>query len=321
MDLLRVKNLKTYFETSSGLVKAVDGDSLNLNYGEVLGLVGESACGKTTTALSICKLLPKEGIIKGGEILFEGKDLVSLNDAQFRKCRWNEISMIFQGAMNALNPVLKVGDQISEAIVFHKQVSQKQANIRTRELFELVELQESRVSNYPHEFSGGMKQRAMIAMALACDPKIVIGDEPTTALDVMVQAQILNLLDKLRKELSMSMIIISHDLSILGETCDNICVMYGGKIMETGSAEDIYYKHMHPYTHKLLSAFPNIHKERKIPEPIKGSPPDLLNPPQACIFHPRCPYAKEICKEFTPLTYKVNINHTYACHFGGVFNG
>ncbi len=229
--------------------------------------------------------------------------------------------MIFQGAMNALNPVLKVGDQISEAIVFHKQVSQKQANIRTRELFELVELQESRVSNYPHEFSGGMKQRAMIAMALACDPKIVIGDEPTTALDVMVQAQILNLLDKLRKELSMSMIIISHDLSILGETCDNICVMYGGKIMETGSAEDIYYKHMHPYTHKLLSAFPNIHKERKIPEPIKGSPPDLLNPPQACIFHPRCPYAKEICKEFTPLTYKVNINHTYACHFGGVFNG
>lgn len=321
MDLLRVKNLKTYFETSSGLVKAVDGVSLNLNYGEVLGLVGESACGKTTTALSICKLLPKEGIIKGGEILFEGKDLVSLNDAQIRKYRWNEISMIFQGAMNALNPVLKVGDQISEAIVFHKQVSQKQANIRTRELFELVELQESRVSNYPHEFSGGMKQRAMIAMALACNPKIVIGDEPTTALDVMVQAQILNLLDKLRKELSMSMIIISHDLSILGETCDNICVMYGGKIMETGSAEDIYYKHMHPYTHKLLSAFPNIHKERKIPEPIKGSPPDLLNPPQACIFHPRCPYAKEICKEFTPLTYKVNINHTYACHFGGVFNG
>lgn len=320
MDLLKINNLKTYFEISSGLVKAVDGVNFTLNYGESLGLVGESGCGKTTTALSICKLLPKEGSVRGGEILFEGRDLVKLSDSEIKKIRWNEISMIFQGAMNALNPVLKVGDQISEAIVFHKKVSQKQANNRTRELFELVELEKDRIWNYPHEFSGGMKQRAMIAMALACDPKIVIGDEPTTALDVMVQAQILNLLDKLRKELNMAMIIITHDLSILGETCDNIAVMYAGKIMEIGSVEDIYNNNMHPYTHKLLSAFPNIHKEKKIPEPIEGSPPDLINPPSGCVFHPRCPYAKEICKDVIPQTYEIGRDHKYACHFGGVFN-
>lgn len=320
MDLLRVNNLRTYFEISSGKVKAVDGVSFGLNYGESLGLVGESGCGKTTTALSICKLLPKEGFIRGGEILFEGKDLVKLEDSQFNKIRWNEISMIFQGAMNSLNPVLRVGDQISEAILFHKKVSQKEANKRTRELLELVELERDRIWNYPHEFSGGMKQRAMIAMALACNPKIVIGDEPTTALDVMVQAQILNLLHKLRKELNMAMVIITHDLSILGETCDNIAVMYAGKIMEIGSVEDIYNNNMHPYTHKLLSAFPNIHKKKKIPEPIKGDPPDLINPPSGCVFHPRCPYAKELCKELVPQNYEIGEGHKYACHFGGIFN-
>ena len=320
MELLRVNNLKTYFEISSGLVKAVDDVSFTLDYGESLGLVGESGCGKTTTALSICKLLPKEGFIKSGEILFEDRDIVKLSDSQIKKIRWNEISMIFQGAMNALNPVLKVGDQISEAILFHKKVSQKEAISRTKELFELVELERDRIWNYPHEFSGGMKQRAMIAMALACNPKIVIGDEPTTALDVMVQAQILNLLDKLRKEFNMAMIIITHDLSILGETCDNIAVMYAGKIMEIGSVEDIYNNNMHPYTHKLLSAFPNINKEKKIPEPIEGALPDLINPPSGCVFHPRCPYAKEICTDVVPLTYEIGKNHKYACHFGGIFN-
>ena len=320
MELLNVKNLKTYFEISAGTVKAVDGVSFSLNYGESLGLVGESGCGKTTTALSINRLLPQEGSIKGGEVLLEGRDISKLKESEVKKLRWNEISMIFQGAMNALNPVMRIGDQIAEAIVLHKKVSYKEALERAKELFELVELEPGRISNYPHEFSGGMKQRALIAMALACDPKLIIGDEPTTALDVMVQAQILNLLDKLRKELNMGIIVITHDLSILGETCDKIAVMYAGKIAEFGSVEDIYNNNMHPYTNKLLSSFPNIHKEKVIPEPIEGVPPDLIHPPSGCRFHPRCPYAQDICSKEEPKMTKVRDDHEYACHFGGVFN-
>lgn len=320
MELLRINNLKTYFNISAGTVKAVDDVSLTLNHGESLGLVGESGCGKTTTALSITQLLPSEGEIVSGEILLEGKNIVNLNDTEMKKVRWKEVSMIFQGAMNALNPVMKIGDQIAEAIILHDKLSYNDAIKRVEELFELVELEPKRISNYPHEFSGGMKQRAMIAMALACNPKLVIGDEPTTALDVMVQAQILNLLDKLRKELNMGIILITHDLSILGETCDKIAVMYAGKIVETGYVEDIYNNNMHPYTYKLLSSFPNIHKERVMPDAIEGLPPDLINPPPACRFHPRCPYSKEICSKEEPKMELANEGHYYACHFGGVYN-
>lgn len=320
MELLKVNNLKTYFQISAGIVKAVDDVSFVLNHGESMGLVGESGCGKTTTALSINKLLPKEGKIVSGEIFLEEKNILKLNDSEIKKIRWNDISMIFQGAMNALNPVMKIGDQIAEAIILHKKVSYKEAIEKSEELFKLVELEPKRISNYPHEFSGGMKQRAMIAMALACDPKLVIADEPTTALDVMVQAQILNLLDKLRKEVNMGLILISHNLSIVGETCDKIAVMYAGKIVELGSVEDIYNNNIHPYTNKLLSSFPNIHKEKKIPEPIDGVPPDLINPPSGCRFHPRCLYAKNICKEKEPEMIKINENHYYSCHFGGIFN-
>lgn len=320
MELLRVNNLKTYFQISSGIVKAVDDVSFILNHGESLGLVGESGCGKTTTALSINRLLPPEGKIISGEIFLEDKNLLNFNDEEIKKIRWNEVSMIFQGAMNAMNPVMKIGDQIAEAIILHKKVSYKEAIARVEELFELVELEPKRISNYPHEFSGGMKQRAMIAMALSCDPKLIIGDEPTTALDVMVQAQILNLLDKLRKELNMGIILITHDLSILGETCDKIAVMYAGKIMEFGTVEEIYNNNMHPYTNKLLSSFPNIHKKKIIPEPIEGIPPDLINPPSGCRFHTRCPYAKEICKDTEPLKTEVSEGHYYYCHFGGIFN-
>lgn len=320
MALLRVNNLKTYFQISAGIVKAVDDVSFVLNNGESMGLVGESGCGKTTTALSINKLLPQEGKIVSGEIFLEERNILKLNDSEIKKIRWNDISMIFQGAMNALNPVMKIGDQIAEAIILHKKVSYKEAIEKSEELFKLVELEPKRISNYPHEFSGGMKQRAMIAMALACDPKLIIADEPTTALDVMVQAQILNLLDKLRKEVNMGLILISHNLSILGETCDKIAVMYAGKIVELGNVEDIYNNNMHPYTNKLLSSFPNIHKEKKIPEPIDGIPPDLINPPSGCRFHPRCLYAENICKEKEPEMIKINENHDYSCHFGGIFN-
>jgi len=320
MALLRVNNLKTYFQISAGIVKAVDDVSFVLNKGESMGLVGESGCGKTTTALSINKLLPQEGKIVSGEIFLEERNILKLNDSEIKKIRWNDISMIFQGAMNALNPVMKIGDQIAEAIILHKKVSYKEAIEKSEELFKLVELEPKRISNYPHEFSGGMKQRAMIAMALACDPKLIIADEPTTALDVMVQAQILNLLDKLRKEVNMGLILISHNLSILGETCDKIAVMYAGKIVELGNVEDIYNNNMHPYTNKLLSSFPNIHKEKKIPEPIDGIPPDLINPPSGCRFHPRCLYAENICKEKEPEMIKINENHNYSCHFGGIFN-
>ena len=320
MALLRVNNLKTYFQISAGIVKAVDDVSFVLNNGESMGLVGESGCGKTTTALSINKLLPPEGKIVSGEIFLEERNILKLNDSEIKKIRWNDISMIFQGAMNALNPVMKIGDQIAEAIILHKKVSYKEAIEKSEELFKLVELEPKRISNYPHEFSGGMKQRAMIAMALACDPKLIIADEPTTALDVMVQAQILNLLDKLRKEVNMGLILISHNLSILGETCDKIAVMYAGKIVELGNVEDIYNNNMHPYTNQLLSSFPNIHKEKKIPEPIDGIPPDLINPPSGCRFHPRCLYAENICKEKEPEMIKINENHDYSCHFGGIFN-
>jgi len=314
MALLEVNHLKTYFRTSKGMYKAVDDVSFDLNYGEALGLVGESGCGKTTCALSIARLLPKEGRICGGEILLEGKDLVGLSDDQIREKRWKDVSIVFQGAMNALNPVMKVGDQIAEAIMLHDKVKKEEALRKAGELFELVEMPKGRISNYPHEFSGGMKQRAMIAMALACNPKIIIGDEPTTALDVMVQAQILNLLEKLRKELNMGLILITHDLSILGETCDKIAVMYAGKIMEIGTVEEIFNNTAHPYTEKLIACFPNIGKEKVIPPSIEGIPPNMLEPPSGCSFHPRCHLAAELCRQKEPEHFRVNGNHFSACH-------
>lgn len=317
MTLLEVKNLKTYFDTSKGLYKAVDGTSFDLDYGEALGLVGESGCGKTTCALSITRLLPKEGKIHGGEILFEKTDLVKLNDNEIRARRWKDVSIIFQGSMNALNPVMKVGDQIAEAVILHEKVSKKEALKRAEELFELVEMPSKRINNYPHEFSGGMKQRAMIAMALACNPKVIIGDEPTTALDVMVQAQILNLLEKLRKELKMGLILITHDLSILAETCDKIAVMYAGKIVEIGTIEDIFEKTAHPYTQRLISCFPNVGKEKILPPAIEGVPPNLLEPIKGCSFYPRCHMGIPICSEVEPKSRGLGGKHFSACHRSG----
>lgn len=315
MKLLEVENLSTCFNTSKGQLKAVNCVSFDLEYGEALGMVGESGCGKTTCALSIAKLLPREGEITGGRILLEGVDLASMTEEGIRKRRWKDVSVIFQGAMNALNPVMKVGDQISEAIVLHDKTSREEARRRTAEILELVEIPAARVDNYPHEFSGGMKQRAMIAMALACNPKIVIGDEPTTALDVMVQAQILNLLEKIRKEYKMGFILITHDLSILGETCDKIAVMYAGKIVELGTVEDIFERTAHPYTQRLIACFPNIEGERSIPEGIPGAPPNMLELSSGCSFAPRCTRKQTCCETREPEIRQIGEKHFTACHF------
>lgn len=322
MKLLEVNHLHTYFKTGKGVLKAVNDVSFSLDYGEALGIVGESGCGKTTAALSICHLLPKEGFIHAGEIMLEGTDLVPMSEAEIRKHRWKDVSMIFQGAMNAFNPVLPVGKQIAEAIVLHEKVSEKIALERAKDLLEWVEIPRERYSQYPHEFSGGMKQRAMIAMALACSPKIIIGDEPTTALDVMVQAQILNLLEKLRKETNMGMILITHDLSILGETCDKIAVMYAGKIVEIGSVDNIFKKSAHPYTKRLIGCFPNIEGDKVVPKGIDGFPPDLYDPPSGCPFHPRCDYTIQICRKEMPETIDIEEGHKVACHrWEDVLNG
>lgn len=324
MKLLEVKDLKTYFSTSKGEVKAVDGVSFSLDYGQCLGLVGESGCGKTTTALSISRLLPKGGHIVDGTILLEGIDYSAMSDKEIQEHRWKDVSMIFQGAMNAFNPVKKVGWQIAEACVRHQGMTKEEAWKRAGELFELVGIPAERVTQYPHEFSGGMKQRAMIAMALACDPKLIIGDEPTTALDVMIQAQILELLEELRKKLNMGMILITHDLSILSETCDKIAVMYAGRIAEMGSVEDIFYRPVHPYTKALLACFPNINdEERTVPEGISGIPPSLLDPPPGCRFCPRCKAAIGACSEKVPEFIEIEPGHFVSCHLtceGGELN-
>ncbi|WP_102262730.1 ABC transporter ATP-binding protein [Mesobacillus jeotgali] len=317
MSLLEVKNLKTYFHTKDGVVKAVDDVSFTLEAGEAIGLVGESGCGKTTTALSITSLLPKEGKVEGGEILFEGKNLLDLNENQIRRYRWNKISIAFQGAMNALNPVKRIGEQITEVMMYHNALDYKSARKKAKELLELVEIDSKRIDQYPHEFSGGMKQRVMIAMALACEPKILIGDEPTTALDVMVQAQILELLERLRAELKMSMILITHDLSVMAETCDKAAVMYAGKIVETGNVENIMNHSSHPYTQKLVKAFPDINGVKAMTESIPGAPPDLSAPPTGCYFHPRCEYATDICRQTIPPLKKLNEGHYAACHLRG----
>ncbi len=298
--LLEVRNLRTHFRLDSGTVKAVDGVSFRLDYGEALGIVGESGCGKTTTALSLVQLLPSNATVVGGEINLMGIDLVKKNENQLRRYRWREVSIVFQGAMNALNPVRRVVEQIAEPIQHRLGEPKGRALARARELLDLVGIPTQRGNAYPHELSGGMRQRAMIAMALACDPAIVIGDEPTTALDVMVQAQILQLLESLRTQLGLSLILITHDLSVIAETCDRVLVMYAGRVAEEGPVDEVFRRPRHPYTQKLLSSFPNIQADRRTLDVIPGSPPDLRTPPPGCRFAPRCSFAMPICSEVVP---------------------
>src|SRR5467141_247775 len=316
MPVLQLDGLTTNYRTLRGWVKAAEDVSFTVEKGEALGLVGESGCGKTTVALSILKLLPSGGKIRRGKILFNGEDLVPLSDKEMRKIRWKGISIVFQGAMNALNPVFKVGDQIVEAIRLHEpDVSKSDAKKRAEGLFEMVGVEPSIIDNYPHEFSGGMRQRALIAMALASNPQLLIADEPGTALDVIVQAQVLQLMRSLKEKLGLSMVMISHDLSIVAEVCENVAIMYAGQLVEYGSAEEIFKEPLHPYTQGLIGAFPSILGEKKKLLSIPGQPPDLLNPPTGCRFHPRCPYAMDVCKKEKPQLKKVGSgNHSVACY-------
>ena len=298
--LLVVEDLKTYFSTRSGPVRAVDGVSFKLEHGEALGIAGESGCGKTTTALSLVRILPANAEIKSGSVSLMGIDLVPKSDNALRRYRWREISIVFQGAMNALNPVRRIRDQIAEPIEERLRESPKAARKRAGDLLELVGIPRKRGDAYPHQLSGGMRQRAMIAMALACDPAIVIGDEPTTALDVMVQAQILQLLEDLRQKLGLSLILITHDLSVIAETCDRVMVMYAGRVAEEGPVDEVFHRPRHPYTQKLMASFPNIHADRRTLDVIPGAPPDLRQPPPGCRFAPRCPFAMQVCREVVP---------------------
>ena len=309
-----MKDLRTYFTLGDQQLRAVDGVSFTLNDGEALGIAGESGCGKTTTALSLVRLLPANAQVTGGEIKLFGVDIAQKSGAGLRRYRWREISIVFQGAMNALNPVRRVNEQIAEPVEVRLGLGRAAAMRRAGELLELVGIPPKRGRAYPHELSGGMRQRAMIAMALACDPAVIIGDEPTTALDVMVQAQILELLERLRRELGLSLILITHDLSVIAETCDRVMVMYAGKVAEEGPVEVIFRTPRHPYTQKLLAAFPNIHADRRTLEVIPGSPPDLRTPPPGCRFHPRCSFAMEVCSREVPPEVTFADGVRVACH-------
>ena len=325
MALIDVKDLKVHFEIQDGWVKAVDGISFSIDSGETMGLVGESGCGKTTAAYAITQLLPPNGYIKGGQIVFRGRDLLKLSmrpdgklddfNEEIRKIRWRDISMIFQGAMNAFNPVFKVGDQIVEAIMLHEETTENDARDRARRLFEFVGISPDRIDNYPHEFSGGMKQRAMIALALALNPSFIIADEPTTALDVITQDRILAEIRRLQEQLRMAMMIITHDVSVVAEVSDKIGVMYAGLMMETGKTAHVFKNTAHPYTAGLLGSFPSIKGKKKRLVSIPGFPPDLVDPPKGCPFHPRCQYSRDECKNVRPAGVSVEADHISYCHF------
>ncbi|ACL10718.1 oligopeptide/dipeptide ABC transporter, ATPase subunit [Desulfurococcus amylolyticus 1221n] len=311
--ILDVRNLKTYFYTARGVVRAVDDVSFTLNRGESLGIAGESGCGKSTLAYSLIRLVPPPGKITGGQIIFKGKNVLEMSEEEFRReVRWKGISMVFQGAMNALNPVYTIGDQIAEVLMLHQGYSKKEALETAAKMLQMVGIDPKRLKSYPHELSGGMKQRVVIAMALALNPPIVIADEPTTALDVVVQAQIMNLLKRLKKELGLSIILISHDLSLIAEIADKIAIMYGGEIIEYGPSEAIYNRPMHPYTIGLLGSIPRLHGELRDLTWIPGFPPDLANPPPGCRFMPRCPKAFNKCSEKPPLV-EVEPGHYVKC--------
>jgi peptide/nickel transport system ATP-binding protein len=313
MSLLDVKNLKIYYFTLKGVVRAVDDVSFNVREGEVLGIAGESGSGKSTLGCGLMRLVPPPGRIVGGNIVVSGRDIVSMDEGTLRReIRWKVISMIFQGALNALNPVYTIGKQLVEPIIFHEDVSLKEAYERAAEMVKLVGLNEDVLRRYPHELSGGMKQRVMIAMALILRPKIVIADEPTTALDVVIQAQIMNLFKKIKKEFNQSIIFITHDLSLIAEIADNVAVMYAGKIVEYGNSDNVFNTPKHPYTQGLLKSIPRLKSKEKLSW-IPGTPPDLRNPPVGCRFHPRCPYVMDVCRREEPPIKDVGGNHLVAC--------
>ena len=319
--MLKIENLKVHFDTDDGVLYAVDGVNLHIDRGETLGVVGESGCGKSVTAMTIMKLLPMPpGRIAAGQIWFEGQDLVQANEAVMRQLRAREIAMIFQEPMTSLNPVLSVGEQIAESLRLHEGLSNKQALAKAAEMLGLVNIPRpsQRVNDYPHQFSGGMRQRVMIAMALSCKPKLLIADEPTTALDVTIQAQILDLLNQLKSQMGMSIMLITHAMGVVAETAQRVVVMYAGRVVEEASVEDLFGSPSHPYTQGLIRSIPRIdldsvHKQRL--QAIPGLVPKLINPPIGCRFAPRCPHANERCAMEMPELRELTSGHKVACHY------
>jgi len=318
MKILEVKDLRISFKTYAGENQAVRGVNFHLNEGETLAIVGESGCGKTVTSKSILRILPSPPAIihETSEIYLGDRELTSLSDKEMIGIRGSEISMIFQDPMTSLNPTMRIGDQIAESIIIHQGKSKKEAIEDVINLLEMVGIPnpEARVKQYPHEFSGGMRQRAMIAIALACNPKILIADEPTTALDVTIQAQIMDLIKSLQKKLNTAVILVTHDLGVVAEVADRIQVMYAGEIVETGNSRDIFYKPKHPYTWALLKSVPKLNTENKTElYSLNGTPPDLLNPPKGCAFAARCEYCMNICREKSPKFTDITSEHKAAC--------
>ena len=318
-ELLQVKNLQTSFFTPEGEVRAIDGVSFEVDEGKTIGLVGESGCGKSVTSLSIMRLIPSPpGKIVGGEILYRGRDLLKLNNEEMRKIRGNEISMIFQEPMTSLNPVFTVGNQIGEAIRLHQGLGKKETREKTIEMLRLVKIAdpESRVDAYPHQLSGGMRQRVMIAMALSCNPSLLIADEPTTALDVTIQAQILELMKELQQKIGMALLLITHDLGVVAEQADDVAIMYAGKIVERSNTRAIFNRPRHPYTVGLLNSLPGAGAlKKKRLDAIPGVVPSPLRLPSGCRFRDRCPRAAELCAQTEPELLESEAGHTVACHF------
>ncbi|MED4582451.1 ABC transporter ATP-binding protein [Brevibacillus choshinensis] len=314
LSLLEVNDLKIYYKTSRGISKAVDGVSFTVDQGRSIGLVGESGCGKSTLVKGIIRVLAGNGIIAGGSVRFEGNDLTQMTESSIRNIRWKDLSLIPQAAMDSLNPVYPVIDSFLEILMLKGKLNRAEATKRAHELFTMVGLDTKRLRYYPHEFSGGMKQRAMIALALALNPKLIIADEPVTALDVIVQNQVLRVLKNLKKELGLTLVMITHDISVVAETCDDVAVMYAGKIVEIGPVSRVLKNSTHPYTMGLANAFPNLKKTEGTLISIEGSPPDLVDPPKGCRFSARCPFKIKVCTQEEPLLVPVGENHFAACH-------
>ena len=316
--LLQVENLRTYFHTFRGVVKAVDGVSFSLDEGQVLGIVGESGSGKSVSSFSILKLIEPPGVVESDKILFRGEDIGKKSEKEMMKIRGKEISMVFQDPMTSLNPLYTIEKQITEMLDLHqKQMSKQEKHARCVELLHMVGIPnpEDRLKSYPHQFSGGMRQRVIIAIALAANPKLIIADEPTTALDVTIQAQILKLMDKLVKEQDAALILITHDLAVVSQMADRIIVMYCGKIVESGSRDDVIHRPSHPYTVGLLNSIPRMGEDQERLESIPGMVPSMLDLPQGCYFAPRCKYCQDICRARAPENHEVGPGHCAACHF------
>ena len=313
MPLVDVQDLKVHFLTFRGAAKAVDGVRFQIRKNQTLGIIGESGCGKTTMAMAIMRFVKPPGRIVAGRILFDGADIVAMRDEAIRQLRGKHISIVRQEAQNALNPVMTIGRQITELILAHEDVTKNAAGDRARQQLHLVGISDQRINSYPHEFSGGMKQRAMVAIATACNPKLLILDEPTTGLDVIVQRQLLRMLNNLKDALHLTSVFISHDLSVVAETCDRVAVMYAGKLVEEADTVDLYQRPMHPYSQALIGAYPNLKGEKRRLKSIPGAPPRLIHPPAGCRFEPRCRHAMAVCAQKEP-PVKQRGGHRVACH-------